>query len=156
MLSANERGLLDALEPRATAEDVEIVTIEIVGSKKAPTIRVYLDKPSGVSFDVLASSQVWISDIVERLDPFPGAYTLEVSSPGVDRPLRTPKHFERFAGETVAVKLASPVRERSNWTGLLKGFEDGSVLLDVDGEIERFPIEHIKRARVKGVVNFKS
>ena len=104
MLTAKEKKLLAALEPHAAEEGVEIVTVEIVGSKKAPTIRVYVDAPEGVSFDVLASSQAWINKIMDEIDPFPGAYMLEVSSPGIDRPLRTLEHFARFIGEQAVVK----------------------------------------------------
>ena len=81
MLSKKETELLDALEPRAASEGVEIVTVQVVGAKKAPTIRVFIDTPEGVSFDELAKAQAWINDIMDALDPFPGAYTLEVSSP---------------------------------------------------------------------------
>ena len=96
MLTAKEQKLLDALEPTAAASGVEIVTLEIMGSKKAPTIRVFIDTEEGVSFDELASAQVWINRIMDEIDPFPGAYMLEVSSPGIDRPLRTKEHFARF------------------------------------------------------------
>ena len=82
MLTAKEQKLLDALEPTAAASGVEIVTLEIMGSKKAPTIRVFIDTEEGVSFDELASAQVWINRIMDEIDPFPGAYMLEVSSPG--------------------------------------------------------------------------
>lgn len=156
MLTAKERSLLDALEPRAAREGVEIVTIEVVGAKKSPTIRVYIDTPDGVSFDQLASSQVWINEIVDEIDPFPGAYMLEVSSPGIDRPLRTPEHFARFAGETAVIKLAKPENGRGNWTGTLAGVEGESVLLEVDGQTERLPMANIKRAHVKGTVDFSS
>ena len=103
MLSGKERQLLDALSPRAEAEGVEIVTVEVVGAKKAPTIRVFIDTPGGVGFDELASAQAWINAIMDELDPFPGAYSLEVSSPGIDRPLRTLEHFARFARQTAVV-----------------------------------------------------
>ena len=156
MLSAKERGLLEAIEPRAEREGVEIVTIEVVGAKKAPTIRVYIDTPQGVSFDELASSQVWISEIVERIDPFPGAYTLEVSSPGIDRPLRTREHFERFAGGKAVLKTVKGEGVRSNWTGILAGVRDDVVLLDVEGSVYELPLENIKKAQLKGVVDFSS
>lgn len=156
MLTATEAKLLEALEPRAAQEGVEIVTVEVVGAKKAPTIRVYVDHPDGVSFDVLSSSQAWINDIMDAIDPFPGAYTLEVSSPGIDRPLRTAEHFARFAGEEAALKLTSPVDGRASWTGVLAGCEDGNVLLDVDGERVALPLTDIKRAHVKGTIDFGS
>ena len=156
MLTATEAKLLDALEPRAAQEGVEIVTVEVAGARKAPTIRVYVDHPDGVSFDVLSSSQAWINDIMDEIDPFPGAYILEVSSPGIDRPLRTAEHFARFAGEQAAVKTTAPVEGRSSWTGELAGMEGGDVILLVDGERVALPLEGIKRAHVKGTIDFGS
>lgn len=156
MLTAKERSLLEALETRAAEHDIEIVTVEVVGAKKAPTIRVYIDTPDGVSFDELSGAQVWINDVMDELDPFPGAYTLEVSSPGIDRPLRTPEHFERFAGETAIIQTAEPYNGRSKWTGTLSGVRGSAVLIAVDGIEEEIEINNIKRARLKGVVDFGS
>lgn len=155
MLTAKEKSLLEALEPRAQQEGVEIVTIEITGAKKSPTIRVYVDSPEGASFDVLASTQAWVNDIMDEIDPFPGAYTLEVSSPGIDRPLRTVEHYERFAGDTAVVKMSSAESGRSNWTGVLLGVEDECVLLEVEGERVSLPLSNIKKAHIKGVIEFK-
>ena len=157
MLTAKEKSLLSALEPRAASEGVEIVTVEVAGAKKAPTIRVYIDTPDGVSFDELSSAQAWINDLMDELDPFPGAYTLEVSSPGIDRPLRTPEHFARFAGETVTVKTTGPIDGRSSFTGELLGFEDGCVIVAADGaDTFRIPYDNIKKARVKGTIDFSA
>ena len=156
MLSAKEQQLLDALEPRATQEGVEIVTIEVVGAKKSPTIRVYIDTADGVSFDELSAAQSWINDIMDELDPFPGAYMLEVSSPGIDRPLRTLEHFARYEGETAVIKMSSSDTGRSNWTGTLAGVEGDLVLLVVDGQTEKLPISKIKRAHMKGVIDFNA
>lgn len=155
MLTAKEKSLLEALEPRAQQEGVEIVTIEITGAKKSPTIRVYVDSPEGASFDVLASTQAWVNDIMDEIDPFPGAYTLEVSSPGIDRPLRTVEHFERFVGDAAVVKMSSAESGRSNWTGVLAGVVDECVLLEVDGERVSLPLSNIKKAHIKGVIEFK-
>lgn len=154
MLTGKEKLLLEALEPTAAEKGIEIVTVEVVGARKAPTIRVYIDTPDGVSFDELASAQEWINAIMDDIDPFPGAYTLEVSSPGIDRPLRTPEHFDRFAGEDVQVVLRGPVNGRAKWTGELLGMRDGEVALSVDGESVTFPLEAIKRANVKGRIGF--
>lgn len=156
MLTAKEQSLLSSLEPRAREEGVEIVTVEVVGAKKAPTIRVYIDTPEGVSFDQLASAQRWINDIMDELDPFPGAYMLEVSSPGIDRPLRTPEHFQRFAGEVAVLNTKAPIDGRSKWTGKLAGMDGDDVLLEVDGITEHIAISEIKRARLKGSVDFGS
>lgn len=156
MLTRKERELLDALAPRAASEGVEIVTVQIAGAKKAPTIRVYIDTPEGVSFDQLAAAQAWINDIMDEIDPFPGAYTLEVSSPGIDRPLRTPEHFSRFAGETAVVKMSGPVEGRSNFTGTIVSADADACVLDVDGEQVALAFSDIKRAHLRGRVDFGS
>ena len=155
VLTKKEQELLDALTPKALEEDVDLVTLEVVGARKAPTIRVYIDTDHGVGFDELASAQSWINDIMDAIDPFPGAYTLEVSSPGIDRPLRTREHFERFAGETVVVKLVSPLDGRSTFTGTLQGVEGDAVVVDCDGTVFSLPFASIKKANVKGTYDFK-
>ena len=156
VLTHKEQSLLDALEPRAAAEGIEIVTIEIVGAKKAPTIRVYIDTDHGVGFDELSNAQAWMGDLMDEIDPFPGAYTLEVSSPGIDRPLRTPEHFERFAGEKCVIKTVKPIDGRSSYSGELLGMEDGNVIVDVDGTQFSIPHEAVKKANVKGTFEFRS
>nr|WP_194950473.1 ribosome maturation factor RimP [Parvibacter caecicola] len=154
-MSPVEAKLLKALEPQAEASGIEIVTIQVTGAKKAPTIRVYIDTPGGVSFDTLCASQAWINDVVDRIDPFPGAYMLEVSSPGIDRPLRTPQHFARFAGEDVVVKTAL-VDGRSRFSGVLAGIEGENVLVNLeDGTQVSLPINGIKSAHTVGKVDFK-
>ena len=156
MLSGKERQLLDALSPRAEAEGVEIVTVEVVGAKKAPTIRVFIDTPGGVGFDELASAQAWINAIMDELDPFPGAYSLEVSSPGIDRPLRTLEHFARFAGQTAVVKTSRPLDGRTSFAGAIVSAEGDEVVLDVDGEHVAIPFDGTKRAHLKGTIDFSS
>lgn len=155
VLTPMEAKLLKALEPKAKESGIEIVTIEITGAKKAPTIRVYVDTPGGVSFDTLCASQAWINEVVDRIDPFPGAYMMEVSSPGIDRPLRTLEHFARFAGEDAVLKTV-PINGRSRFTGVLGGVEDGSVLVNLeDGTQVSIPLDAIKRAHTVGKVDFK-
>ena len=134
MLTAKEKSLLSALEPRAASEGVEIVTLEIVGSKKAPTIRVYIDAAGGISFDELARTQAWVGDVMDELE-----------------------HFARFAGETVTVKTTGPIDGRSSFTGELLGFEDGCVIVAADGaDTFRIPYDNIKKARVKGTIDFSA
>ena len=156
MLSHKEQTLLDALEPRAASEGVEIVTLEVVGAKKSPTIRVYIDTDGGVGFDELSAAQAWINEIMDEIDPFPGAYMLEVSSPGIDRPLRTLEHFMRYSGETVVIKTNSPINGRSSFTGTLKGTRESLVIVETDSELVEIPYDSIKRANVKGTFEFRS
>ena len=156
MLSAKEETILSALEPQAQKEGLEVVTVEIVGSRKAPTIRVYLDKPEGITFDDITEAQVWINELMDEMDPFPGAYTLEVSSPGIDRPLRTPEHFNRFAGEEVRLTTIQPIEAKSRFDATLAGFdqERDEVLIEMDGIRRAIPYKDIKKAHVKGKVYF--
>lgn len=156
VLSAKEQQLLDALSPTAEAQGIEIVTVDIVGSKKAPTIRVYIDCEGGVGFDELASAQEWINALMDEIDPFPGAYTLEVSSPGIDRPLRTKQHFQRFAGEKVALVLSAPVNSRAKYTGQLVGVEGENIVLDEDGARTEIPFQFIKKAHVIATIDFNA
>jgi len=156
VLSAKEQSLLDALAAQAAENGIEIVTVEVVGAKKAPTIRVYIDCPQGVGFDELASSQAWINDTIDALDPFPGAYTLEVSSPGIDRPLRTPAHFQRYVGETVVLATVAPVEGRSRWTGLLAAADEEGIVLEADGQAYPIRFDNVKRAQLRGTVDFNA
>lgn len=156
MLTGKERSLLSAIEAQAAGRGIEIVTVEVVGAKKSPTIRVYIDTPSGVSFDELAAAQRWINDLMDEIDPFPGAYMLEVSSPGIDRPLRTPEHFARFAGETAVIKTKGPLDGRSTWTGAIVSADADGVVLDVDGEQRTIAFTDMKRAHLKGTIDFSS
>ena len=154
VLTNKEQGLLDALEPRARQEGVELVSLEVAGARKAPTIRVFIDTDHGVSFDELSSAQAWINELMDEIDPFPGAYTLEVSSPGIDRPLRTPEHFRRFAGDRAVVKTTGPIDGRSTFTGEIVSATDDAVALDCDGETFEIPFAQVKRANLKGEVTF--
>ena len=156
MLTRKEQSILDALEPFAQQAGMEIVTVEIVGSRKAPTIRVYIDSENGIGFDELASSQEWVNEVIETADPFPGAYMLEVSSPGIDRPLRTPEHFARFAGEKAEVVMRAPINGRAKWTGMLKGMEGQDVLLEVDGQTVALPLADMKKARMIATIDFNA
>ena len=154
MLSKKEKQLLELIEAKAEGGDVEIVTVEVIGSSRAPVIRVYIDSEGGVSFKELTESQEWIGKLMDEVDPFPGAYTLEVSSPGIDRPLRTAAHFSRFAGEDAKVRTKSPIDGQSNFKGRIVSANDDGVVLDVDGNQVSIPFESIRRANLVGKIDF--
>jgi len=148
--------LIELLEPAAAQHGFELVTVEQTGGRKSPVIRVLLDREDGLDIDAICEANRWISDLMDEHDPIPGPYTLEVSSPGIDRPLRTREHFERYAGETVTVKKKPAYGERTAWTGTLIGIEGDDVVIDVSGEQVRVPFQSVQKARLKGVVDFKN
>lgn len=149
--NAKEQKLIDALEPAATAHGFDLVDVELGGAGNARIVRVYLDKPGGLVIDDIAAANSWADAVVEANVPFRGAYTLELSSPGIDRPLRTRQHFERFVGEEVKLSTER-IDGRANWTGVLDGVDGEDLLLQIDGQCHRLPLASIKKAHVKGRV----
>ncbi len=148
------RTLTDLLEPLAEAHGFELVAVEQSGGRRSPVIRVLLDRDGGLDLEAITVANGWVSDALDQVEQLGGPYTLEVSSPGVDRPLRRLVDFDRFAGETVTVKTHTTGEGRHAWTGKLLGAEDGTVLVEADREIVRIPFDDIVKARLKGVVSF--
>ena len=126
-----------------TLWDVEYV-------KEAGTwfLRVYIDKAGGVSIDDCEAVSRPLSDLLDEADPIEGSYTFEVSSAGADRPLKKPEHFAEFQGEEVEVTLYRPSEGRKEFVGALKGYEDGNVTLDVNGEEAVFTKQEIALVRL--------
>lgn len=131
-------------------ENLGLELVEVQYAKEGPTwvLRLTIDGPNGIGHEeCLAVSQA-VSDPLDEADPIPGSYTLEVSSPGLDRPLVKPADYERFAGREVRVSTYGPIDGRKNWRGLLKGLEDNEVVLTVDGEEVRLPFDKVSRTRL--------
>jgi len=145
--------LTELLEPLAAEQGFELVAVEMTGGRQMPVIRILLDREKGLTLDEVASANYWITQALDEEDPIDTPYTLEVSSPGVDRPLVKRNDFVRFAGETVNLKV-QVADKRKSWTGVLVGMEGDDVVLDVEGQRVNVPYEDILKARLKGVVDF--
>jgi len=141
------------LEPAAIANGYELVAVEQAGGRHTPVIRVLLDRQGGLNLDAIAAANRWITEILDAEDPINGPYTLEVSSPGIDRPLVKRADFERFVGEDVHLKVVAS-EKRKSWHGVLLGMEGDDVVLEVEGERVKIPYETVQKARLKGVVDF--
>ena len=116
----------------ATSSGYEVVDIEFLGGGKARMLRVYLDKPEGITHDDCAFFSRDFGTILDVEDAIPGgAYTLEVSSPGLDRRISRAKDFERFVGSLVKVMTREPVRNNRHWEGRLESFADSKLTLDL-------------------------
>ena len=141
------------LEPVALAHGYELVAVEQSGGRSTQVIRVLLDCEGGITLDGVASANEWISEIFEAQDPISGPFTLEVSSPGVDRPLIKRADYERFVGQDVHLKTVAGEQRRS-WHGVLLGIEGDEVVIESEGERVKIPYETVQKARLKGVVDF--
>ncbi len=153
-MNQKEQYIFDSLSATAYQRGVEIVTVETVGSRKAPIVRIYIDTEEGVSFQELTDAQEWIGQIMDEIDPFPGAYTMEVSSPGIDRPLRTPEHFKRFEGQEAKLVLKAPVDGRVNYLAIIANAGKESVRLEFEGKSLDVAYDDIKRANLVGKIEF--
>ncbi|MDI5892922.1 MULTISPECIES: ribosome maturation factor RimP [Halomonas] len=147
-MAIKDAALHALIEPVVSAMGFELWGIDHLSQGKHSRLVIYIDHEDGVSVDDCADVSRQVSAVLDVEDPVPGEYRLEVSSPGMDRPLFTLEQFERYAGHVVAVKLRLPFDGRRKFQGLLAGVESDEVLLQIDGEEYCFPIEGIDQARV--------
>lgn len=143
--------VIDIIEPLLKNEGYELVEVELAGAGKTTVLRLFIDKEGGVTLDDCATVSQAVSAMLDVEDPIESAYELEVSSPGVDRPLRRPEDYTRFAGQKAKVKTFGPVPgagDRKVFIGNLLGFEADHVRIDVDGTEFKVPQEAIAKAHL--------
>ncbi|NOQ81820.1 MAG: ribosome maturation factor RimP [Methylophaga sp.] len=126
----------------------ELVGVEYIKNGRDTVLRIYIDTEQGVSIEDCERVSHQVSGILEVEDPINSAYSLEVSSPGYDRPLFKAEDFERFAGHEVKISMKLPVQGRRNFKGILQGFDDGEILVVVDGEEYGLPLTKLAKARL--------
>ena len=122
--------------------------VEYVKEAGSWYLRVYIDKEEGVSIDDCEAVSRALDPLLDEADPIPDAYTFEVSSAGADRPLKKPEHFAAFLGAEVDVKLYKPIDGRKACTGILAGYEDGDVTLDLGGGTVTYAKQDIAAVRL--------
>lgn len=133
---------------------VEPMGYELVGVELfqrgggASTLRVYIDHPQGITLDDCAAVSHQLSGVLDVEDPIPGHYDLEVSSPGLDRPLVFPEHFERFVGHRVKLRLAEKIEGRRNLDGVLTGIAAGVIRMQVEEREWEVPLVSVDSARL--------
>ena len=136
------------LEPAVESLGFELVDVERSGSGGHALLRLYIDSRGGVTVDDCAEVSHQVSAILDVEDPVPGQYTLEVSSPGLDRPLVKRRDFERFLGETIKVRMSKPIDGRRNFIGQLTRMEGESVILESGADSFSLPLDGIEKARL--------
>ncbi len=145
----------EVIELPLLRKNIEIVDLEWRRERRGWTLRIFIDKPTGISVEDCAKVSSLVGKLLDEHDFIHHSYTLEVSSPGIERPLTKREHFERFAGEKVRITLKNPVEGRKNFTGILLGVEEKNlVIIEVEGKVWRFGLEEIKKARLQPEIKF--
>ncbi len=137
--------LWDRIGPYVAAEDVELDDVEVLGGGQIVRVTVDADEPLGV--DRIAELSRGISRIIDEEDPFPTSYTLEVSSPGLERRLRRPRHYDKSIGSQVKVKTLVAVDGEKSHTGYLTAADDETFTIDVDGTERTLAYAQVASAR---------
>ena len=142
---------IEAIAERvAQTEGIEIVEVELKGGGKNRFLRISIDRPEGVTHADCELISHQVGTILDIEDVVPGAYTLEVSSPGVERKLAKYKDFERFTGKKIKVSLREPVENSRRWEGTLASCADGLISLEVaEGKTIQFPFDQVEKANLK-------
>ncbi len=132
------------------SEGIEIVEVRVLGAGKSRLLRIFIDKPEGVSHADCELISHNVGTILDVEDVFPDSYTLEVSSPGVERKLTKPRDFERFAGQKVKVVLREPLEKQRRWEGVLKQYSEGVITLEPSpGRELQFRLDQLEKATLK-------
>jgi len=143
--------LVALLQPVVEGLGYVLWDLEYVAGRGSALLRLYIDAPAGITLDDCERVSRAVSGRLDEADPLPGHYTLEVSSPGLDRPLRTAAHFAAYAGEPVYVELAQALGGRRRFKGRLVAAGEDSVEVEVDGQRHVLPIAAIRRAHLEPV-----
>ena len=128
--------------------ELELVEVEYVKEPSGWVLRVFLDKPTGVDLEDCRGVSEILDKKLDEEDPIPGSYSLEVSSPGLERPLKKLRDYERFTGRAVLIRTYQGLHGRKRFNGILRGLREQVVLLEWEGEIIEIPLELIAKANL--------
>jgi len=148
-VASKAQQISDMLQSTVAALGYELWGVEHMVQGKHSVVRVYIDSPSGITVDDCAALSDHVSSILDVEEPITGEYTLEVSSPGMDRLLFKLVQYFGYVGETVEVRLRSAIDGRRRYKGILKGIEGEDVVIQVDDHEFLLPYGAIEKARVQ-------
>ena len=136
------------LEPVIAAQGMEILEIEYRRESAGWVLRIFLDGERGISVEDCAQVSRIVGDLLDVADVIQPSYNLEISSPGIDRPLRRLEHFQKYIGDIIEVRTISAIQNRRNFKGELKGASSDDVLIECDAMSYSIPMSLIERARL--------
>jgi ribosome maturation factor RimP len=135
-------------EPVLATMGYELVGVEHVVQGGRPTLRIYIDKPAGITVDDCQRVSEQVSALLDVEEAVHGSYCLEVSSPGLERPLFEAKHFVQFTGERAKIRMKSLINGRRKFDGVIQGLQDNQVLIAEQDQVVALPLEDIDKAHL--------
>jgi ribosome maturation factor RimP len=142
------REISQLIEPILDEMDVELVDIEYLSYHGRWIVRIYVDKEGGITVDDCARVSREIDEIIDVKDVIPHAYVLEVSSPGLNRPLKKDKDFQRAVGKKIKARISVPLKGRRHFTGYLKDFRNGTLYLEVEDNPVSLSLRDVEKANL--------
>ncbi|WP_141554392.1 ribosome maturation factor RimP [Xenorhabdus kozodoii] len=146
-MSTLEQKLTEIISAPVEALGFELVGLEFIRARVS-TLRVYIDSEEGITVDNCADVSHQVSAVLDVEDPVPGLYNLEISSPGLERPLFKAEHYQRFIGEEVSLVLRMAMQNRRKWQGIIKVVDGEMITVTVDGKDEVFALSNIQKANL--------
>lgn len=143
-----ERNVFSLIEPIVAQENCRLVDVELTSDMGMRVLRVYIDREGGVMLDDCSRVSGAIEDIIDVKECLSGTYNLEVSSPGIDRPLRTAEHFREALNRKIKVMTHDKIDGRQNYKGVLKEVFETQIVITVDQQDFKLPLAAIKKARL--------
>ncbi len=140
--------LATLLEPTIEGLGYELADLEVKLGGRNGMVRLFIDHADGISLDDCEKVSLAVSALMDVEDPVPGHYDLEVSSPGLNRKLTKPEHYQRFSGEVIKVETRFPIEGRKRFRGELKASDDEQIVVVVDGTEHTLPLSNIDTARL--------
>ncbi len=147
-MKSSVRPLTELFEPTIEALQLELWGVEHIQQGKYSLLRIYIDADQGITADDCANVSRQLGALLDVEDPIAGEYTLEVSSPGLDRPLFTAKQFEQFVGSEVSLRMRSAIEGRRKFQGSIVKLDGDNIFLHVDGEDYELPHADIDKANI--------
>ena len=147
VLSITEQ-VTDLIEPPLEGMGFELVDVEYLSTHGKWVLRLYIDRDGGVTLEDCARVSREIGDLIDVKDIIVHNYVLEVSSPGLDRPLKKEKDFEHAIGKKIKVKTVAPVKGRRNYTGYLRNFQKGILYMELENGPIHFPWKEVEKANL--------
>ena len=142
------QSVIELIEPGLLAKGLELVDVEFKKEGKNWVLRVFIDKEGGVTLEDCQKISSLVGDLIEVEEVIEPAYTMEVSSPGLNRVLKKEKDFIRFSGKKIGIQCHAPLNGRKKFTGILKDFKNQSIHLEVDGQLQIIPINRVAKANL--------